>query len=138
MNIAKMIEIKQKYEISILSPKVLQSTHSFMNENTDLTIHNALEVYCLLLKPADIKRFFSIHSIENKCMWGVDFLFGFYGIKAGVLSTCVVSHELPRGDHRTDAHSLMIDYFIKHTPFKSLHEIVNVYPQVIYKLKIEE
>ena len=48
-----MVEIKKKYNIQVLSPKVLNSTWDFMiNCDNCITINNAVEVYffCCLLK----------------------------------------------------------------------------------------
>ena len=42
-----------------------------------------------LMKHKDFLRFISIHTIENKWMWGADFLFGFFNIKAGVYTELV-------------------------------------------------
>ena len=75
LNIDNMIKIKEKFKIEILSPKIINSSHLYMNSGKDtLTINSSLEVYCLLMTPKDMMRFFSIHTVQNKWMWGVDFL----------------------------------------------------------------
>jgi len=113
LNLQEMINIKEKYKIEILSPKVINSTHSFMNSYAShiLTINNALEVYCLLLKYKDFQRFLSIHTIENKWMWGADFLFGHFNIKAGVYNRSSVKHMLlPSKKNINNAEKLMQNY----------------------------
>ena len=97
IDLKKMINIKKKYKIEILSPKVLNSTWDFMNKyNNCITFNNALEVYFLLLSPKDFKVYSSINTINNKWMWGVDQLFGHYNIKAAVYMNFSVEHKLER------------------------------------------
>ena len=46
INIRKMIEIKNNNKFEILSPKIIKSTHSFMNNFSEgISINNFLEVY---------------------------------------------------------------------------------------------
>ena len=67
MDIMKMIEIKEKYKFEILSPKIINSTHSFMNKQTQgVSVNNFLEVYLLLLTPKDFSRFLSKHTVDRK------------------------------------------------------------------------
>ena len=116
MNLNNMINIKEKCGIEILSPKVINSSHPFMNayDSNTLTINNALEVYCLLMKHKDFLRFISIHTIENKWMWGADFLFGFFNIKAGVYNRASVKHMLlPSKKYIDNAYKLMNVYLKK-------------------------
>ena len=49
----------------------------------------------LLLTPKDFVKFLSIHTVDNKWMWGVDFLFGHYNIKVGVAYNFIAEHMLP-------------------------------------------
>lgn len=136
INLKKMIEVKQTYNIEILSPKILKSTHSFMNSSTDLTINNFLEVYLLLLTPVDFQRFCSIHTIKNKWMWGVDFLFGFYKIKTGVLNCCVAEHMLPSKSIKGEAYLLMNDYIRTHTNYQCLDDIRKAVSPIIETIKL--
>lgn len=97
INLEKMIEIKKQHNIQVLSPKVLNSTWNFMNNNNNcITFNNALEVYFLLLSPKDFINFSSINTIENKWTWGVDHLFGHYNIEAAVYMNFYVEHMLER------------------------------------------
>ena len=123
IDIKNMIEIKNKYNIEILSPKILNSTHNFMNNHSDLTINNFLEIYLLLFTPVDFDTFCSKHTVNNKWMWGVDFLFGYYNIKVGVLNNCVASHILPSRSKYFEAYNLMKEYLINHTKYNNLEEI---------------
>ena len=55
LNIDNMIKIKEKFKIEILSPKIVNSSHPYMNSGKDtLTINSSLEVYCLLMTPKDM------------------------------------------------------------------------------------
>lgn len=129
LNLQEMINIKEKYNIEILSPKVINSTHAFMNSyaNHILTINNALEVYCLLLKYKDFQRFLSIHTVENKWMWGADFLFGYFNIKAGVYNRSSVKHMLlPSKKNTNNAEKLMRTYLREVNFYGSIKDIIAV------------
>ena len=129
LSLKEMFNIKEKYNIDILSPKVINSTHAFMNSyaSHNLTINNALEVYCLLLKYKDFQRFLSIHTIENKWMWGVDFLFGHFNIKVGVYNRSSVKHMLlPSKKNTNNAEKLMRAYFRDVNFYGSLKDIIAV------------
>lgn len=117
VDMLKMIKIKEKYKINILSTKVLNSTWDFMNKyNNCITFNNALEIYFLILKPEDFKKLSKINTIKNKWTWGVDHLFGFYKIKAAVNMNYVVEHYLKRNMSKKDtliAEKLKINYLKK-------------------------
>jgi hypothetical protein len=131
-DIKKMIEVKEKYNIEILSPKIINSTYTFMYENTDLTINNFLEVYLLLMKPNDFTRFCSMHTIENKWMWGADFLFGHYKIKTGILNNYVANHVLPSESNREEAYQNMCEYFSNHVnKYISLDDIRKDFQEIV-------
>lgn len=133
LDIYQMIKIKKQHEIIVMSPKVLKSNHEFVRmelPETSLTINNMLEIYLLLLTPSDFDIFCKFHTIRNKWMWGVDLLFGYYNIKAGVLYSCVVEQILPsRSDQRT-AYHLMIEYFKEHTKYNDMCQIFHDYPPI--------
>ena len=134
IDLLDMIKIKKKYKIKLLSPKVIKSTHSFMNENDNLTINNFLEVYFLLLKPKNFYKFLSLYTIENKWMWGVDFLFGHNGIKAGVINNYSVLHELSKKADTDTARNCLGIYLKNNTPFNSLNEIKSKYNPIKKKI----
>jgi len=134
IDILNMIEIKNKHKIQILSPKILNSTHSFMNVCSNLTIHNFLEVYMLLLTPVDFDTFCSIHTIENKWMWGVDLLFGYYHIKAGVINPYVANHVFPSKTYRSDAADMCNQYMRKYTKYTNFEHISNDYYAISQKI----
>jgi hypothetical protein len=137
INLKNMIKIKEKYDIKFLSPKVIKSTHSFMNENNNLTINNFLEVYFLLLNPINFYKFISLYSVENKWMWGVDFLFGYYGIKTGVINNYSVLHELPKKADTETAKKCLSEFLQNNTPFNSINEIKKKYNPVISYIKLD-
>lgn len=129
LDLREMINVKEKYKIELLSPKVINSTHSFMNSYPEqtLTINNALEVYCLLLKYKDFQRFLSIHTVENKWMWGADFLFGYFNIKTGVYHKSSVKHMLlPSKKNTNNASKLMQVYLRQVNFYGSINDIVAV------------
>ena len=59
INLNEMIRVKDELNISVLSPRIINSTHSFMNKYNGITINNCLEVYLLLLTPSDFEQFLS-------------------------------------------------------------------------------
>jgi hypothetical protein len=129
LHLQDMIHVKEKYKLDILSPKVINSTHSFMNSYAShvLTLNNALEVYCLLLKYKDFKRFLSVHTIENKWMWGVDFLFGYFNINTGVYNRSSVKHMLlPSKKNTNNAEKLMRAYLKDVHFYGSIKDIIAV------------
>ena len=132
-----MIEIKEKYKIEILSPKILKSTYNYMNCLKDLTITNFIEVYLLLLKPEDLMNFFSLHTIKNKWMWGIDLLFGYYNIKSGILNNCIAEHVLPSNSNHDEARELMKDYFKTYTKYNDIPDILKDYQVVVETIKIK-
>lgn len=136
IDLKNMIEIKEKYKIEMLSSKILKSTWKFMNAFTDLTINNFLEVYLLLFAPADFTKFCSIHTVKNKWMWGVDFLFGYYNIKVGVLHTCVAEHVLPSKSKHSEAQKLMMDYLRTNTKYTNLNDIKKSFPAIVEAIKL--
>lgn len=135
LNIKHFIQLKNLYNIKIASPKIISSTHSFMNIHDNITIHNFLEIYCLILTPDELNKFFSIHTIENKWMWGVDFLFGHYNIRAGVINNYSVQHVLPSKSNKGEANHLMNEYLSK-TPYKWLDELWKTYTPIYEYIKI--
>jgi len=137
MDIQRMISIKQKHQIEVFSPKIIHSTHSFMKEGSELTLNNALEVFFLLLTPKDFQRFCSIHTVQNKWMWGADFLFGYYKITAGVLHTCIAEHMLSSNSDKGEANHLMIEYLKQRTPYTGIWgQIDRDYPCVIQTITV--
>lgn len=115
MNINDMINIKNKFNIELLSPRIEQSTHSFMNTHQDnsLSFMNALEIYCLLLTYDDFKRYLSIQTLENKWTWGTDILFGYFKINAAIYYKYSANHKLPSKSNQSIASKQMVKYLRK-------------------------
>ena len=138
INFQRMIEIKEKYNIEILSPKVTNSTHAFMSDYTNLTINNFLEVYCLLMKPANFKKYLSINTIENKWTWGVDFLFGYYKMKVGILNSYEVHHVLKENSsNQSECTELMIQYIRQVSHFSNHEDVWRAYKPLIETIVVD-
>ena len=135
INIMHMMKLKKIHNIQLLSPKVLKSTHSFMNRYNDLTINNFLEIYCLICSPKDMKTFFSCYSIDNKWMWGVDFMFGHLKVRTGVINDYVVEHMLPSDSNYRDAHRQMNNYLRRHG-FSSLKSVTQKYKAIQSTIRV--
>jgi len=129
LDIKTMVEIKNKYNVEILSIKIKNSTHNFMNMYPEnyLTFNNYLEIYLLFLTPIDFEKFCSIHTIENKWMWGVDFLYGYYQINTAVIHKYIAYHELKNKSNYLEALKLCNNYLKQKTNFKSLNDIKKKY-----------
>ena len=112
LNIHHMIEIKKENNIEVLSPKVIGSQYRFMKTNSnDWKKTYFLEVFCLLLTYNDFIKFSSMHTIQNKWMWGVDSLYGYYNVEAGIFYKYKVKHFF-RDSNGGDAKRCMKRYFI--------------------------
>lgn len=131
INIMKMIEIKKKYNFELLSPKILKATHRFMNlYNNGISINNCLEVYFILLEPENFYKFLSLNTIENKWMWGLDFLFGYNEIKVGIYFDSIVEHMLPSKSNRIEALRLCNNFIKKKTKFNNINDLKKRYKPI--------
>ena len=138
IDLLDMIRIKEKHSIEILSPQITNGSHSFMRTGTNITIHNFLEVFFLLMQPVDFFKFCSIHTLDNKWMWGVDHLFGFYNIRAGVINKYSVNHEQnTRSSKMSVAMPCMLEYLKQRTPYKNLDDIKKVYAPISEEIAYE-
>lgn len=133
IDINELIEIKKKYNIDIISPKIRKSTYLYMNTNNGLTFTNALEIYCILLTPTDFDKYASLNSVENKYMWGVDLLFGHFKVKTAIMNKYSALHVLPSKSDNHNAQLLFWKYMNKNG-FKTKNEIIQKYPYVINDL----
>jgi hypothetical protein len=133
LDIPEMIKIKNEHGIDILSPKITNGTHEFMRSFGDnsLTFNNFMEVYFLLMSPAGFEKFCSTHTIENKWMWGADFLFGYYKITAAVIYKYCANHELPSKSNNWEANRLAVEYLNTKTRFTSFGEICREYNTIV-------
>ena len=133
MKLREMIRIKERMNITAFSPKIINSTYTYMHIHNDVTINNFLEIYLLLLTPSDFNRFIGLYTIENKWMWGIDLLFGHFNIKAGVANKFTAIHALPSKCNHKDAEALLMTYINKHTPFKAPWEIFQMYRPIAHQ-----
>jgi len=131
INLLELIRIKKLLNISVLSPKILNSTYSYMYFHNDITINNFLEIYLVLLSPSDFKQFIGLYTIDNKWMWGIDLLFGYYNIRAGIANYYSAVHELPSKSNKRDAVYGMLSYLGTHTAYKSMSDITNKYKPIV-------
>ena len=125
MDIQEMIRIKTIHKIKLLSPKIIGAWWPWMFSMKNITIHNFLEIFLILATPADLEAYFNINTVDNKWMWGVDFLFGYYKMRTGIINTYVAKHMFaPRmGDDTLDAQKRLEQYLHKYTPYSDLDNI---------------
>ena len=141
IDINEMIRIKNKLSISFFSPKIINATHPWMYSYDNITIHNCIETYLYLFSPADFKKFLSINTIENKWMWGVDLVLGFFNIKSGIINNYTAEHVFAAKDNAIEKGKkikLMDEYIQSKTPFKSMNEILNIYKPALYRINIDD
>jgi len=117
-----MIEIKNEYNLQLISPKVINGTYAWMQSYNGLTINNALEIFCLLLTPDDFNLYASKNTVKNKWMWGVDCLFGYWNINTGVYHKQSVIHMLPSMSDRKEAY-ILGDEYVKQYGYNSVDEL---------------
>ena len=137
IDINDMIKIKEKFNIDILSPKIINATHQFMfnQQKNILTINNFNEMYFYLMTPKDFFYYLSINTIENKWLWGVDFMFNYFKIKTGVIFKYEALHKLKFKNDNTEARHLMKKY-LKNFGENDTEEIKKKIPAVKNIIKI--
>ena len=144
INLNDMIYYKNKYNIQLLSPFIKKSTHKFMYESLETQIHltNFLEINFLLLTKDDFELFLSIHTIENKWMWGVNFLFGYYNINSALIGNNYCEHIIENTIHDIDLHKyrlkLQNDYIKTYTKFNDFNNILMNYRFIKKSFDLEE
>lgn len=112
INFKDFINIKQKYSIEFLSPKILNGNWPYMyNQPSNvLSIMNHLEIFCIFFEPKDFKKFLEINCIDNKWIWGVDHLFGFLNITTCIYNKYTVSHYFRTNGETQTAITLMHNF----------------------------
>lgn len=136
-SIKKLVEIKEKYSIEFLSPKVIGGTWDYMRNEADNTLAfvNNLELFCLLVDSKGFDKFMSINDIDNKHTWGVDYLLGYFNIKSAIYYKYEVHHMLPSGTNGGTAGHEMHIYLKKHG-FNSVNEVNKKYPAIYKKIQV--
>lgn len=116
IDINEFINIKNKYEISFLSPKIIGGDWEYMKKHDGniLGFSYRIEIFCLLLTPADFAKFMDISDIENTHTWGIDLLLGHFNIKSAIYYKFKATHILPSTTNRSIAGHEMIKYLNKH------------------------
>lgn len=129
IDINELVNIKNKYSLDIISPKIINATWYHMKDmNKGLALVNHLEIFCLLLNYENFKKFLSINTIENSNIWGVDLLFGFFNIKVGIYYKYSVIHKIIKSisDKSNAVHQMNL--YIKKHGFNSVDDILKKYP----------
>ncbi|MHA2082112.1 MAG: hypothetical protein ACXABD_00020 [Candidatus Thorarchaeota archaeon] len=130
LHIPLLIDMRNKHGIDIISPAIAGATWKYMlpNKPNILAITNCLEVYCMIMTPENFRKYLAINTFRNKWIWGVDLLFGYFGIKTAVYHGMDAHHIIPCAHGCNDeAKSLMIEYF--HSKgFENLDDVRKQYP----------
>lgn len=135
----EMINIKNKYNIEFLSPRVNGGTWDYMRNqpNNILAFANKVELFCLLLNSNDFHKFMGIHDIENKHTWGVDILLGHFNIRASIYYKFMVTHMLPSTTHGGIAGEEMQNYLTKHG-FVDVFDVHKQYEPIRYIIEVTD
>jgi len=135
INIWELIDIKNRYGIEFISPKIVASSHPYMNmhEPNVLAFSKRIEIYTLLFSYKDFLKFLSINSIKNKHTWGVDKVLGFYNIKSAICYKFESIHRLPSSSDPNEAMKEMTEY-LKSLGFESDHDFETRCPENIYEI----
>uniref|UniRef100_A0A6C0LF05 Glycosyltransferase n=1 Tax=viral metagenome TaxID=1070528 RepID=A0A6C0LF05_9ZZZZ len=132
LDIKEFIDLKNKYNIEFLSPRVEKSTYDYMQYpvKNKLSITNRLEIFCLLLTYKDFMKYLSINDVNNPYIWGVDFMMAHFNIKTAICYKFTIIHKLPGGSYLKKAEESMNKYLKKHG-YNNLKEIIDKYPEDI-------
>jgi hypothetical protein len=115
MDINNMINIKNKYKIEIISPRVHGTGYEYMRSATDgLGLTNFLELFFFIMTPIDFAKFSSVNTYENKYMWGVDLIYGHININTAVYYKSLVIHKFQNSNNQSEKASIcMKEYLTK-------------------------
>jgi hypothetical protein len=138
LNILEMIDLKTKYNMTLCSPKIVNATHHYMTcfKENIATMNNFIEIYVLLLTPSDMDVYFNLNTIDNKWLWGVDLVLGYFNIRSGMIYKFSAEHMLPSQSNRLEAYHLMNAYLSHKTCFKTAHELHYHYKPIISFIKL--
>jgi hypothetical protein len=116
LNLNLLIDIKHKYNIEFLSPKVLRATWDYMKNSkyNNLILTNRVEIFCLLLNPVDFNKFISLNDINNCNIWGVDYIMSHFNIRTAVYHNNVVDHILKSNSNHNKAIEQMTIFLNKY------------------------
>ena len=84
----------------------------------------------LVYEPENFYKFLSLNTIENKWMWGLDFLFGYNEIKVGIYFDSIVEHMLPSKSNRIEALRLCNNFIKKKTKFNNINDLKKRYKPI--------
>ncbi len=138
LDIQHMIQLKNDHQLNFISPRVRGSTHKYFmdqDKGKTLALTNVVEVYCMLLTPHDFYRYMAINNFDNRWIWGVDFMFGYFGIKSGIYYDYDVQHVLESKANVGEAYNSMVKY-LRQYGFNNIKEVSQIYPEIIREIKI--
>ena len=135
IDIFKLINIKEHFNIEFLSPKILKATWPYMKhpKYKTLVITNRVEVFCLLFTYKDFNKFISLNDIENPNIWGVDYLMSHFNIKTGIYHKNVLEHALKSNSNHMNA-ILQMDNYVKKYGYSSCKELKEKYNNEIIEI----
>ena len=132
LNISFLRDIRTKYGIDLISPSITGATHSHMASvnSHEIAITNCLEVYCILMTPRSFRKYLTINSAENKWLWGVDHLFGHFGIKTAIYRGMSALHMIPAAHNCSGEAERLMDRYLNNNGFTSLEDVKKKYPVI--------
>ena len=132
INIPFLLDIRDKYDIDIISPAIIGATyrHMMSGKSNTLAFTNHLEVYCMLMKPNSFRKYLSINTVRNKWIWGVDMLFSHFGINTAVYYGMSAFHAIPDAHGRKDEASMLMNQYLSERGFKGFRHVRKLYPAV--------
>ena len=132
VDIPSLIDIRNKHKIDIISPAIFGATHKHMMSESPKTLAftNHLEVYCMLMKPSNFRRYLSINTVRNRWIWGVDMLFGHFGINTAVYYGMKAFHAIPAAHGRKDEASMLMNQYLNERGFRNIEHVRATYPSI--------
>jgi hypothetical protein len=138
LHINKMLEVKEKHKLDIISPRVRKATHKWLMDSFKkdeyLLLVNMVEIYTMLITPDVFYRFMEVQDVENKWIWGVDMMLGHFGFKCGIYNDACVLHYFPNKTNNREASNSMMRYVKKHG-YDNTKQIKRKYPEIKSRLK---
>ena len=132
LDIYEMVDLKKKYNIEFISPRVENATWDYMRLecNNILRITNRIEIYFILMDYNNFQTFLKLNSIDNPHIWGVDLMMGHYKIKTAIYYKFSVNHKLISNSNSVKACNDMIMYLNKHG-YRDLNDVLEKLPYLI-------
>ena len=129
-DIETIIQLKIKHNLNIISPSIINSSHSYMNthpEDKFFSITGEIELYCYILSPNDWEKYKSTLYIENPWTWGNNSILRFHNISLGIDYNSAANHVF-RFPSDTSKHMEGLQKLMRHNGFDNEYDFCQKCP----------